>query len=304
MGVRILLLLMACLPAFADVVSDVRAAISDGDFVAGERFVSESRDAEGVTPEMLEALSWLGRGSLQAGNLDAAFQYAAETRELSFKLLATRELDAERHLPIALGASIEVQSHVMAQRGALSEAIAFLEGELDRWSDTSIVTRIQKNVLLLSLEGKRAPALVSDQVLGAEFQPISALEGDVVLLYFWAHWCPDCRFQAPILARLHEEYAGRGLRIVGPTQLYGYRSRGEDASPADELAWIRQVMDEHYATLSDMPVPVSADNFINFGCSTTPTLVLVDREGIVNLYHPGRMTYEELEPRIAALVAQ
>jgi thioredoxin-related protein len=32
-----------------------------------------------------------------------------------------------------------------------------------------------------------------------------------------------------------------------------------------------------------------------YGVSTTPTLVLVDRDGIVRLYHPGRMQKEELE---------
>jgi hypothetical protein len=36
--------------------------------------------------------------------------------------------------------------------------------------------------------------------------------------------------------------------------------------------------------------------------STTPTLVLIDRSGIVRLYRPGRMTYEELAPRIAELL--
>jgi hypothetical protein len=34
----------------------------------------------------------------------------------------------------------------------------------------------------------------------------------------------------------------------------------------------------------------------------TPTLALVDRRGIVTLYHPGRMTRAELEPYIKAVV--
>jgi len=282
----------------------VRSAIAAGDFSTAEQQVNEYRRSEGVTPEMLEALSWLGRGALQVGRLDDAERYAAETRDLSLEALETREVDAERRLPIAFGASIEVRAHAMAQRGALSEAIVFLEEELERWGETSIRTRIQKNVHLLSLEGKPAPALAMDRHLGDEPQPLASLKGDVLLLYFWAHWCPDCRFQAPILARLKQEYAGEGLRIIGPTRLYGYRSRGQDATPAEELEWIEQVLGEHYAAIAAMPVPVSADNFINYGCSTTPTLVLVDREGIVRLYHPGRINYEELAPRIAALVAR
>jgi thioredoxin-related protein len=43
-----------------------------------------------------------------------------------------------------------------------------------------------------------------------------------------------------------------------------------------------------------MTVPVSEENFREWGASTTPTVVLIDRTGVVRLYHPGRMTYEEL----------
>ena len=45
-------------------------------------------------------------------------------------------------------------------------------------------------------------------------------------------------------------------------------------------------------------------NHTRYGVSTTPTLVLVDRRGIVRLYHPGNMTEEELsaviEPALAS----
>jgi hypothetical protein len=37
--------------------------------------------------------------------------------------------------------------------------------------------------------------------------------------------------------------------------------------------------------------------------SSTPTVVLVDRQGIVRLYHPGRLTGEELEQKLRPLLA-
>jgi thioredoxin-related protein len=43
-----------------------------------------------------------------------------------------------------------------------------------------------------------------------------------------------------------------------------------------------------------VPAPLSEANFRNYGASTTPTLVLIDRNGIVRLYHPGAMTLDEL----------
>ena len=44
-------------------------------------------------------------------------------------------------------------------------------------------------------------------------------------------------------------------------------------------------------------VPVSAEVLKRYGVSTTPTLALVDREGIVQLYRPGQMTEEDLDAR-------
>ena len=47
-----------------------------------------------------------------------------------------------------------------------------------------------------------------------------------------------------------------------------------------------------------LPVVGADANFDAYGSSTTPTLVLIDRNGIVDLYHPGRMSYEDLRSAI------
>jgi hypothetical protein len=47
---------------------------------------------------------------------------------------------------------------------------------------------------------------------------------------------------------------------------------------------------------------VSAESFASWGASTTPTVVLVDRRGIVRLYHPGEMEKDELLPLVRTLV--
>ena len=55
----------------------VRAAVAEQDFAGGEQIVSSHRSANGETPELLEALSWLGRGALAANQLTAAEKYAS-----------------------------------------------------------------------------------------------------------------------------------------------------------------------------------------------------------------------------------
>ncbi len=124
--------------------------------------------------------------------------------------------------------------------------------------------------------------------------PLSALRGKPVLLFFWAHWCPDCKQEEHLLAQIRQEYAPRGLVIIAPTQRYGYVARGEEAGPAEELKYIDEVRKKFYADLLSVPAPVSEENFKNYGASTTPTLVILDRRGIVRVYHPGVMTLDEL----------
>jgi len=55
--------------------------------------------------------------------------------------------------------------------------------------------------------------------------------------------------------------------------------------------------------LQTVPVPISKANFTNYGASTTPTLVLVDRNGRVALYHPGLMQYDDLRGAIEKTLA-
>jgi thiol-disulfide isomerase/thioredoxin len=284
------------------VIADVRAAIAQQDFARGEKLLEAYRSTHGVTPEMLEALSWLGRGALAARQWDKADAYARQTYELARSALKGRSVDQEPHLPIALGAAIEVQAHVRAERGARTEAVHFLRRELDTYRDTSLYKRIQKNIHLLSLEGKAAPAIDLSEHLGPKPPALDALKGKVVVLFFWAHWCADCKVQGPILARLTAKYGQQGLIVLAPTQRYGYIAGGRSAGPEEERRYIDQVRQTHYTVLANQPVPLSETNHRRYGVSTTPTLVLVDREGVVRLYHPGRMTEEELEPLVRRLV--
>ena len=63
------------------------------------------------------------------------------------------------------------------------------------------------------------------------------------------------------------------------------------------------MVETHYPFLADLPVPISVANHERYGVSSTPTVVIVDRRGIVRLYHPGRLTEEELESQLRPLLA-
>ena len=286
----------ATLVAGADIVSGVRAACEARNFALAEREIRSYRASAGVTPDMLEALSWLARDTLDDKQFDRADAYATETRQLSLDLLK-RSGQGTAALATALGAAIEVHAQVLAARGQRAEAIAYLKTELAAWGRSAIAPRIQKNLNLLTLVGKPAPPLDVSHWLGARPAPLAVLKGHLVLLFFWAHWCGDCKAEVPILARLMATYGPKGLVLVGPTQLYGYTAAG-DATPETETRYLDQVRQQFYAALGIMATPLSAENFRRYGCSTTPTLVLLNGAGIVRLYHPGAMSYDALAAQV------
>jgi thiol-disulfide isomerase/thioredoxin len=290
--------------AWADIVYDVRVALSRNNFSAAESELNSYRSQRGVDPQYLEAYSWLGRAALEQGQNDKAAAYAKETKTQALELLKQRPLDAEPHLPLALGAALEVQSQVLAARGERTQAITLLQSALRTYGNTSIHDRLQKNLNLLSFQGKLAPALKSDQSLGAKLPLPAQLKGSPVLLFFWAHWCADCKAEAPIITQLRSEFASKGLQVIGPTRLYGYTAQVEHASAMDELQYIDAVRHRFYSGLLDMPVPISKSNFDTYGASTTPTLVLLDRTGKVAWYHPGAVPYAELRGEIEKVVAR
>jgi thiol-disulfide isomerase/thioredoxin len=291
-------------PAWAGIVEDVRTALAQNNFSAADAYLNSYRSKNGVTPEYIEAYSWMGRGALNAREYDQAGAYAKQAGEMARELLKQRALDAEPRLPLALGAAIEVQAQTLAARGQRTQAVAVLQTALRTYGATSIRERLQKNLNLLSFEGRPAPALRADQFLGSKPPVLAQLKGFPVLLFFWAHWCVDCKAEAPIIRQLRSEYASKGLTVLGPTRLYGYTAQVEHAKPTDELAYIDAVRHRFYGGLLDMPVPISAHNFDTYGASTTPTLVLLDRTGKVAMYHPGALPYDQLKAEIEKVVSR
>jgi thiol-disulfide isomerase/thioredoxin len=293
-----ILLGIASLAARAGIIEDVRAQVGQNSYSAAEAELRDYKARHGVTPEYLEGLSWVARGAAAMKQWSQAADYARETRTLSEQLLTKQKLDAEPHLPIALGAAYEVQAQALSETGKPAEAATLLRAALAKYRNTSIGPRLQKNLNLISLVGRPAPALQATQYLGVKPPTLASLKGSPVLLFFWAHWCGDCKAEVPIIARLRQEFAPSGLVVIGPTQFYGYAAQGNDATPAQERAYIDSVRQRYYASLPDMPVPLSQQNFNTYGASTTPTLVVLNRAGQVATYHPGAMPYEELRAAV------
>jgi len=286
----------------ASIVNAVRARVEQHDLAGAESVARAYQAQVGPKPQLAAAYSWLARGALDAKAWDRADAFAGEAEKMAAQFLTGQKLDDDPWLPTAEGAAIEVHAQVLAARGQRAEAVQYLQAQAKQFAGTSLAERIHKNINLISLEGKRAPALEVAEWLGARPPALAALRGHPVLLFFWAHWCGDCKGMVAEVAKVRQEFAPQGLAVIGPTRLYGYVGGGVDAPPAQERAYIEQVRTRYYAALSDMPVPVSSANFVAYGASTTPTLVLIDRTGVVRYYHPGAVGEAELAAKIRSVM--
>ncbi len=216
--------------------------------------------------------------------------------------LAARSIDAEPYLPLALGTAYEVQAEALFAKGQRAAALQLLQKAATKWHDTSLEDRLEKNINLMTLQGRPMPLLREAEWIGKKPIAPAALRGKIVLLYFWAHWCSDCKAEAPIMAKLGAEYKSRGLVILTPTRRYGYTNDDDHAPPAKETPFMLKVFEHYYAGVPTEGSPVDRGNFERYGASTTPTIVLVDRRGIVRLYHPGLMSEADLRGAIEALL--
>jgi thiol-disulfide isomerase/thioredoxin len=134
----------------------------------------------------------------------------------------------------------------------------------------------------------KAPALELKDLRGRRHR-LSDYRGKVVLLNFWATWCPPCRAEVPDLVRWQREYAKDGLQIVGVTY------------PPTNLADVRRFVRRHKVTY---PVLLGSKETraLFMGGETLPVTVVIDREGNVRERIEGILLPEEFEQKVKPLL--
>jgi peroxiredoxin len=120
--------------------------------------------------------------------------------------------------------------------------------------------------------------------LDGQPRQFSEWDGDLVLLNFWATWCPPCKKEMPMFQERYARHAGQGFTIV--------------AVAVDELDETRAFVEQFGI---EFPVLIGQDDAIAVGreygnrIGALPYTVVIDRDGFVRATHRGEVTEAHLD---------
>ncbi len=110
---------------------------------------------------------------------------------------------------------------------------------------------------------------------------LAAYKGKVLVINFWATWCPPCRREIPDLVAAYKELKSEGLEILGLSV--------DETTGADLLEWTRK-MGINYPIALATPEIIKAYEPGDY----IPATIIVDRKGIIRFRQSELMTKETL----------
>ncbi len=120
-------------------------------------------------------------------------------------------------------------------------------------------------------------------------------KGKVVLLNFFATWCPPCRKEFPGIVKFHEKYKSQGLEVIEI-------SMNDASEKGDIRAFIREMKPA-------FPIYLAASTDEQFykaiderWAMELPITLIYDRDGKLRYYYPKERTYAELQQDVGPLL--
>ncbi len=141
-------------------------------------------------------------------------------------------------------------------------------------------------------EGFLAPDFTLDTLDGTQIT-LSDLRGQVVLVNFWASWCPPCRTEMPAMERVYQDYAGQGFVILAV-----------NATNQDSVEAARQFVAEQGLTF---PILLDSSGSVSalYQMRSLPTSFFIGADGIIDeVVIGGPMSEALLRTRIENLLTE
>src|SRR5450432_3019274 len=141
---------------------------------------------------------------------------------------------------------------------------------------------------------RKAAPQVSGTDLDGSPLTLASYAGKVVVLNFWASWCPPCRSEAPALEQVATDTHSSGVQFVG----VDIRENG--ASDGTTFVTTHHI---DYPSFSDQSSRIALD-FRTTGVESPPTTIVIDRQGRIAARGLGEMTYSQLLSVVQKIAAE
>ena len=121
---------------------------------------------------------------------------------------------------------------------------------------------------------------------------LSDVQGQVVVVNFWASWCPPCVNETPRLVQWQAQHGDAGLQVIGVDTLFQ-----DSLDAVEEFVAEQQVS---YPILLDEKGDVSKQ----WSARQLPRSFVVDRSGVVRYIRIGELTEDDLQRHILPLLSE
>ena len=135
--------------------------------------------------------------------------------------------------------------------------------------------------------GTKAPAWILKGPDGKDIKSTD-FKGKVVVLNFWATWCPPCVKEIPDFIEIQKELGEKGVTFVGASL---------DASPAPVKKYVKRTQVNYPIVMGDSDVVKEYGNF-----NAIPHTFVIDKDGIIRLSKSGMISKGDLLAGIKPLL--
>jgi cytochrome c biogenesis protein CcmG, thiol:disulfide interchange protein DsbE len=137
------------------------------------------------------------------------------------------------------------------------------------------------------LLNRPAPPFARTDLNGSRIS-LRQYRGKVVLLNFWATWCPPCRVEMPRFMRWQTQYGPQGLQVLAI-------SMDDDASPVRDF--LHRLRPNYPVLMGDAQLGERYGGVLGL-----PVTFLIDRDGVIRARIDGQSDLRVMERKIRALL--